>query len=160
MTAETTPAKVRLSAQLGPAAEARCMCGEMLLSACHGEWEPGCDLGNNPAHVRPARAVLDTDEIEVLREALAVAWGDLMTAQLKSNDQADELAGLRRDAKRYRSIRSPSCLGWPIAVFDIRHPMNKGKPLPYECVGDEFDLLVDAAMSAAPGPNVAINLPP
>jgi hypothetical protein len=88
-------AKVQLTDGLGPDAEARCICGEMLLSACPGEWEPGCDLGNNPAHVRPARAVLETDDIEVLREALAVAWGDSMTAQLERNDLAAELERLR-----------------------------------------------------------------
>lgn len=30
----------------------RCACGEMLLVQCPGEWEPGCDLGANEAHVR------------------------------------------------------------------------------------------------------------
>ena len=60
MTKELVPAKVRLSDQLGPASVARCMCGEMLLSACPGEWEPGCDLGNNPAHVRPAHSCQST----------------------------------------------------------------------------------------------------
>lgn len=30
------------------------MCKDRALSACPGEWEPGCDLGNNPAHARPA----------------------------------------------------------------------------------------------------------
>lgn len=42
-----------------------------------------------------APAVLDTDDIEVLREALAVAWGDSMTAQLKINDQAADIERLR-----------------------------------------------------------------
>lgn len=28
-----------------------CMCKDRLLSKCPGEWEPGCDLGNNPAFV-------------------------------------------------------------------------------------------------------------
>ena len=37
---------------LGAASEARCMCKDRALSACPGEWEPGCDLGNNPEHVR------------------------------------------------------------------------------------------------------------
>jgi hypothetical protein len=31
-----------------------CMCKDRAASACPGEWEPGCDLGNNPAHVRVA----------------------------------------------------------------------------------------------------------
>ncbi len=46
------------------------------------------------ARAHPAPAVLDTDDIELLREALAVAWGDLMTAQLKQNDQAAEIERL------------------------------------------------------------------
>lgn len=25
-----------------------CMCKDRTLGACPGEWEPGCDLGNNP----------------------------------------------------------------------------------------------------------------
>jgi hypothetical protein len=29
-----------------------CMCKDRPLSECPGEWEPGCDLGNNPAYVR------------------------------------------------------------------------------------------------------------
>lgn len=41
---------------------------------------------------------IDTDDIEVLREALAVAWGDSMTAQLKSHDQAAEIEQLRAAA--------------------------------------------------------------
>ena len=45
------------------------------------------------AHQAPA--VLDTTDSEVLREALAVAWGDSMTAQLKCNDQAAEIERLR-----------------------------------------------------------------
>lgn len=29
-----------------------CHCKDRPLSECPGEWEPGCDLGSNPAHVR------------------------------------------------------------------------------------------------------------
>ena len=29
-----------------------CMCKDRALSECPGEWEPGCDLGANPAHAR------------------------------------------------------------------------------------------------------------
>lgn len=32
--------------------EPLCVCKDRVLSACPGEWEPGCDLGNNPDHVR------------------------------------------------------------------------------------------------------------
>ena len=92
---ETPPSKVASNDQLGHADETRCMCKDRALSACPGEWAPGCDLGNNPAHAWPAPAVLDTTDSEVLREALAVAWGDSMTAQLKNHDQAAEIARLR-----------------------------------------------------------------
>ena len=31
---------------------ALCQCKDRVASGCPGEWEPGCDLGNNPAHAR------------------------------------------------------------------------------------------------------------
>ena len=34
--------------------EARCMCKDRALSDCPGEWEPGCDMGNNPDYVSAA----------------------------------------------------------------------------------------------------------
>ena len=52
MTTDSTPGALGSNDQLGAGAEARCMCKDRALSACPGEWEPGCDLGNNPAHVR------------------------------------------------------------------------------------------------------------
>ena len=62
MTTESMPAVLALSEGLGAGAEARCMCKDRALSACPGEWEPGCDLGNNPAHVRVAnRAACEVD---------------------------------------------------------------------------------------------------
>ncbi len=30
----------------------RCSCGEMPKHKCPGEWEPGCDLGNNPKYAK------------------------------------------------------------------------------------------------------------
>lgn len=33
---------------------ALCACKDRPATACPGEWEPGCDLGANPAHVRAA----------------------------------------------------------------------------------------------------------
>jgi hypothetical protein len=33
-------------------AEARCACKDRALSACPGEWEPGCDLGANEKYVQ------------------------------------------------------------------------------------------------------------
>jgi hypothetical protein len=32
--------------------EPLCMCKDRALSDCPGEWEPGCDLGNNAKYVR------------------------------------------------------------------------------------------------------------
>ena len=71
------------------------------------------DTDNRPAvggpvqrRVRPADeahqapAVLDTTDSEVLREALAVAWGDSMTAQLKNHDQTAEIERLRDLVRR------------------------------------------------------------
>lgn len=48
--ARPAPAEPQPAAQQEPL----CMCKDRALSACPGEWEPGCDLGNNPAHARPA----------------------------------------------------------------------------------------------------------
>lgn len=51
--------------------EPLCMCKDRPLSKCPGEWEPGCDLGSNPAFVKvhhetpEERAALD----EALRQA-------------------------------------------------------------------------------------------
>ena len=30
----------------------RCKCGDRALADCPGEWEQGCDLGNNPKYAR------------------------------------------------------------------------------------------------------------
>ena len=51
MTTEATPGAIGSNDQLGAGSETRCMCKDRALSACPGQWEPGCDLGNNPAHV-------------------------------------------------------------------------------------------------------------
>ncbi len=43
---------------IGPAIDAlraaleQCSCGDRPKGECPGEWEPGCDLGNNPAFAR------------------------------------------------------------------------------------------------------------
>lgn len=39
---------------LAASAEPKCHCGDRPAAQCHEPWEPGCDLGNNPAHVRVA----------------------------------------------------------------------------------------------------------
>lgn len=70
------PLALRLNDQLGAGpAEARCMCNDRALSACPGQWEPGCDLGNNPAHVRRSKrehpvCMLTAAELNHLRRLL------------------------------------------------------------------------------------------
>ena len=44
----------QLANRLADAESAVCACKDRDQSACPGEWEPGCDFGNNPAHVRVA----------------------------------------------------------------------------------------------------------
>jgi hypothetical protein len=48
------PATFKPAAQ--PAQEPLCMCKDRPASKCPGEWEPGCDLGNNPKFARAAPA--------------------------------------------------------------------------------------------------------
>jgi hypothetical protein len=43
-------------------AEVLCSCKDRTLSACSGEWGPGCDLGNNSAHVRVCQQRLEERE--------------------------------------------------------------------------------------------------
>jgi len=52
---EVVPEPVEAAQPAPTAAEALCMCGDRASTACPGEWEPGCDLGNNPAYVRVAQ---------------------------------------------------------------------------------------------------------
>ena len=76
MSNETSqPTNVGSNDQLGAGAEARCMCNDRALSACPGQWEPGCDLGNNPAYVRRAKreqpiCMLTAAELNHLRRLL------------------------------------------------------------------------------------------
>lgn len=59
------PANVGLMEGFGGTAP-KCACGDRAADTCPGEWEPGCDLGNNAAHVRvhqttpEERAALDS----------------------------------------------------------------------------------------------------
>lgn len=43
-----------IAASASQAESARCACKDRAAKDCPGEWEPGCDLGRNPAHVRVA----------------------------------------------------------------------------------------------------------
>jgi hypothetical protein len=57
----------------------RCACGDRPKGKCPGEWEPGCDLGNNPAFAR--RVALEQPEQEPLSdEELDRLWREPMSA--------------------------------------------------------------------------------
>ena len=49
------------------AAMEQCSCGDRHKDKCPGEWEPGCDLGNNPDYAK---------RVELRRPADVVAWID------------------------------------------------------------------------------------
>jgi hypothetical protein len=65
----------RLSEGLGAGAEARCMCKDRAASACPGEWEPGCDLGNNAAYVRVRHMSAD-DQAAIERSVTVLDDGE------------------------------------------------------------------------------------
>lgn len=50
-----------------------CICGDRLAADCPGEWKPGCDLGNNPQHIRPAPGKLLLYALRVTYEAYVLA---------------------------------------------------------------------------------------
>ncbi len=78
MTNETArPTNVGSGDQLSVVAEARCMCKDRALSACPGEWEPGCDLGANEKFVRVAdttKPAMKLTEAEVNHLRRLLAW--------------------------------------------------------------------------------------
>jgi hypothetical protein len=91
--------------------------------------------------IKAIRDTLDDDELRELRTAADCAGLSQEFARL-----LDALEAATRDAERYRAMRDPNCLKWLLAVFDMRDPMNKGKPLPFECVGAKLDSAIDAAL--------------
>lgn len=46
----------------------RCKCGDRALADCPGEWEPGCDLGNNEKYARAYH--MTAEEQAALKRAL------------------------------------------------------------------------------------------
>jgi hypothetical protein len=72
----------------------RCSCGDRPADQCPGEWEPGCDLGNNPKHAR---------RVDLLRPAEQPERADGMPAS------ADE-----RYLRRLLAVR----VGIPGAYYD------------------------------------------
>lgn len=68
-----------------PSEVARCMCKDRALTDCPGEWEPGCDLGNNAEHVR-----VSTTDPAVIDAAVAAPAARLV------GGEADELRTVMR----------------------------------------------------------------
>lgn len=64
------PTNVGSNDQLGAASEACCICKDRAVSACPGEWEQGCDLGNNEAYVRVHK--MTPEERAALNAALGI----------------------------------------------------------------------------------------
>lgn len=109
MTAERTPGALGSNDQVGAVTEARCMCKDRALRDCPGQWEPGCDLGNNPAHATASGNRRETATVEwwlsladafAMVEAIAAAGGAYGLAQ-RSRQIADTLRLVRTlDAAR------------------------------------------------------------
>ncbi len=62
----------------------QCSCGDRPKNQCPGEWEPGCDLGNNPKYAR--RVALEQQEQE------PVAW--VNAAHLQAIQEKAKALGL------------------------------------------------------------------
>ena len=99
MSTEATPANVGSMEGLGAGAEALCMCKDRALTACPGEWEPGCDLGNNEKFVvvhtltsaersnmtKRAEAVID-DCVNYVCRSCGSTWSGARLAQTWRGD--------------------------------------------------------------------------
>lgn len=86
--AKKYPAELGLTALPAAVPEVKlCMCKDRPAGNCPGEWEPGCDLGNNPRYVRAAAP--DAPEAPVNDARLALA-----AERAKSNALRDALTHL------------------------------------------------------------------
>lgn len=54
----------------------QCACTYRPASHCPGEWEPGCDLGNNPAHARVAQQAAPVRLAEAAHGITAASTGE------------------------------------------------------------------------------------
>ena len=71
----------------------QCHCNDRPADQCPGEWEPGCDLGANPAHVRVAQPVQqpgDNINCKSVQKRLAVQAAPAQRQPL-SDEQIDSL---------------------------------------------------------------------
>ena len=77
----------------------RCSCGDRPKDKCPGEWEPGCDLGNNPVYAK--RVPLEQPE-----QAEPVAW-----ACFKNGELQTELVGTEADVDFWCASGEPEMQG-------------------------------------------------
>lgn len=97
------------------AAEPMCMCKDRSLDKCPGEWEPGCDLGNNEKFVRVGRAspeVLRASSGSRPSEAMRAAYIELRDA-FGDHDRFDTLLSKYAEA----------CTAMGVAIASFRAPM-------------------------------------
>lgn len=117
MTTEATPGALGSNDQLGAVSEARCMCKGRAASACPGEWEPGCDLGNNPAHVLVHQQT--PDEREALDTALGL-W--VCPWRICNTKQAQECRAATAGGKRMRGCGAQFAKG--VTLEQARQQIN------------------------------------
>lgn len=72
-----------MCAMYGALVASPCPCGDRFASQCPGAWEPGCDLGNNEAHVRVAAEQATHDN---LRDTVGQAIHDVLTGWYETED--------------------------------------------------------------------------
>jgi hypothetical protein len=77
--------------------EPLCMCKDRAVSACPGEWEPGCDLGNNPKHVRVHQ---QADEERVALDTALGLW--VCPWGICNTGQAQKCRAEMRNQKKHR----------------------------------------------------------
>ena len=80
-------------------AEPLCACKDRPASQCPGQWEPGCDLGNNPAHVRVIDAPAEPAE--------PVAW-DWLRGVMDGIPTREERIGGQRE----KYIAKEAVMAW------------------------------------------------
>jgi hypothetical protein len=119
-----------------------CHCNDRPATECPGEWEPGCDLGNNPAHVRVSA--------QPVPDAVPVATvGDLII-QVRERVMA---AGLLNRAPLYATPQPA-----PLTHGQIVEALDKaGCPLAYMDYDTDIKIAraIEAAHGIVPAPTTA-----
>ncbi len=86
----------------------QCHCKDRPADQCPGEWEPGCDLGANPAHVQVAQPVQQPGAAHI-GESNFEGWYSTYWPQDGSNKQRmrDSYAAGMRDSQAAPAQRQP-----------------------------------------------------